>query len=113
MIADAATVVKELYSENKYKTVIKPRFYPRLLSVFNENYNLVISRVCACVTTSAEDDNFPRGEDGYNMILFNLLVFMFWFVRYKIIPGNFGLALGQFFSVYGLRDWGCMSKSVL
>ena len=43
---------------------------------------------------SAEDDNFPREGGGcvYVMILFNLRVFMYWFVRENIVPGNFGFA---------------------
>ena len=56
----------------------------------------VINRVRACVRTSAKDGNFPRKGGGcvYLMILFNLRVFMFWFVRDSdnIIPGNFGYA---------------------
>ena len=56
----------------------------------------VVNRVCACVRTSAEDDNFPKkGEGGgglYLMILFNLRVFMFWFVRDNNISGNLGFA---------------------
>ena len=54
----------------------------------------VINCVCACVGTSAEDDNFTREDGGrvYLMIVFNLRVFMFWFVRENIIPGTFGFA---------------------
>ena len=39
---------------------------------------------------------------------FYLRVFMFWFNRESIIPGNFGFAI----SVCRLRERGCMSKSV-
>lgn len=41
----------------------------------------------------AEGGNSPRegGRCVYLMISFNLRVFVFWFVRYNIIPGNFGL----------------------
>ena len=42
------------------------------------------------------------------MILFNLRVFTFWFVRESIIPGNFGFAI----SVCRLRERGRMSKRV-
>ena len=37
---------------------------------------------------------------------------MFWFVRENIIAGLLGITLDQCFSVCGLRDRGCMSKSV-
>ena len=39
---------------------------------------------------------------------FNLRVFMFWFDRESIIPGNFGFAI----SVCRLKERGRMSKSV-
>ena len=73
---------------NRYKA----SFLPSALSVFIENLT-VIDRVCACVMTSAED-NFAREDMGcvYLMIRFSLRVFMFWFVRDNIIPGNLGFA---------------------
>ena len=53
----------------------------------------VISGVCACVRTSAEDDNFPTEGVGrvYLVILFNL---SFYGLSEKIIfqAGNFGFA---------------------
>ena len=54
----------------------------------------VINRASACVRTSTEDDNFAREGAGcmYLLILFNLKVFMFWFGRENIIPGNLGFA---------------------
>ena len=53
-----------------------------VIKVCNEKTVINISRVCACVRTSAEDDTFPGGGGGGNlMILFNLRVFMFWFDR--------------------------------
>ena len=72
---------------------MKPRFCPRLCQ-FLMKIIPVISCVCACITTSAQDDNFPREGGGcvYVMILFNLRVFMYWFVRENIVPGNFGFA---------------------
>ena len=45
-----------------------------------------------------------------------LRVFMFWFVRECIVPGNFVfcwvLVLDHSFSVCTLRERGCISKSV-
>ena len=67
--------------------------------------------MCACVKTSVEDDSFVRGGWGcvnLMIFLFNLIVFMFWFDREGIIPGNFGFAI----SVCRLRERGRMSKSV-
>ena len=66
--------------------------------------------MCACVKTSAEDDNFlsERWVCVNLMILFNLRVYKFWFVRESIIPGNFGFAI----SVCRLSERGRMSKSV-
>ena len=45
--------------------------------------------------TSTEDDNFPKEDGGcvYLTNLLNLRVFMFWFVRYDIIPGDFEFAM--------------------
>ena len=40
---------------------------------------------------SVEDDNFPGGGGGGGVPNYFILVFMFWFVRENIIPGNFGL----------------------
>ena len=62
---------------------------------------------CPCVKTSVEDDSFRGGgmcepNDRY------LRVFIFWFDRESIIPGNFGFAI----SVCRLRERGRMSKSV-
>ena len=80
LIADAATGVEHIYSENRYKA----SFLPSALSVFNDNYT-VINCMCACVRTSAED-NFPREGGGcvYLMISLNLRIFMFGFVRENI-----------------------------
>ena len=68
----------------------------------------VINRVCACVKTSVEDDNF-LGEDWgcVNLMIF-IGVFKFWFDRESIIPGNFEFAI----SVCRLRERGHMSKSM-
>ena len=57
MIADAATVVEDLYSLKQIQTVIRPRSYP-LLCQFLMKIITVINLVCACVKTSAEDDDF-------------------------------------------------------
>ena len=67
--------------------------------------------MCACVKTSVEDDSFLREDWGcVNLMIFYyyLRVFMFWFDRESIIPGNFGFAI----SVCRLRQMGHMSKSV-
>ena len=55
--------------------VINPRFYPRLCKFLL----YVINSVCACVRTSAEDDNFRRQGGGcvYLLMLFNLRVLCF------------------------------------
>ena len=60
------------YSREQIQTVIKPRFYPRLCPSLMKIIT-VISRVCACVRTSAEDANFPR-EDGGCVYLMIYLV---------------------------------------
>ena len=78
------------------QTVTKPRFYPRCCP-FLMTIIPVINCMCACVRTSAEDDNFPREGGGcvYLIMLFSLrvfFIFMFWFVRENIIPGNLGFA---------------------
>ena len=49
-----------------------------------------------CVRTSAENGGFQTFNGRvkkcvYLMILFDLRGFMFWPVRYDIIPGQFGL----------------------
>ena len=100
---------KIFYFREQIQTVTESRFYP-LLCQFLMKIIPVINWVCACVKTSVEDDNFLReGWVCVNlMILFNLRVFTFWFVRESIIPGNFGFAI----SVCRLRERGRMSKSV-
>ena len=93
MVADAATGVDDVYSRDTViQTVIKPRFYRRLRQ-FLTKITPVINCVCACVRTSAEDDNFPREDGGCVCLMtaFNLRVFMFWFVG-ENIPGTFGFA---------------------
>ena len=57
----------------------------------------VINPVCACVRTSAENDDFhilSKGGGGcvHLMTKFTLRGFMFWFVRYNIVPGQFWFA---------------------
>ena len=54
----------------------------------------VINSACACIRTSAEDDNFPWEGGGcvYLMILFESF-FVFGLSRENIIPGTlFGFA---------------------
>ena len=55
---------------------------------------IVLHPGCACVRTSAEDDDFQRegGVCVHLMILSNLRGFMFWSARYNIIAGQFGFA---------------------
>ena len=57
LIADAATGVEDFYSLKQIQTVIRSRFYPRLCR-FLMKIITVINLVCACVKTSAEDDDF-------------------------------------------------------
>ena len=57
MIADAATGVEDFDSLKQIQTVIRPRSYP-LLCQFLTKIIIVINLVCACVKTSAEDDDF-------------------------------------------------------
>ena len=59
MIADAATGVEDFDSLKQIQTVIRPRSYP-LLCQFLTKIIIVINLVCACVKTSAEDDDFQR-----------------------------------------------------
>ena len=49
--------------DEQTQTIIKPRFYLRLCQ-FLTKIIPVINCVCACVRTSPEDDNFPRGGAG-------------------------------------------------
>ena len=60
-----------LLPRTKYKTVIKPRFYPRLCQFWMKIIP-VINWVCACVKTSVEDDNFLR--EGWGCV--NLMIFI-------------------------------------
>ena len=57
LIADAATGVEDFYSLKQIQTVVRPRSYP-LLCQFLMKIIIVINNVCACVKTSAEDDDF-------------------------------------------------------
>ena len=66
----------------------------------------VINWVCACILTSVEDDNFLKEGWGCVYLMIFIWVFMFWFDRERIIPGNFGFAI----IVCILRERG--SKSV-
>ena len=66
LIADAATGVEDFYSLKQIQTVIRPRSYP-LLCQFLMKIIIVINLVCACIKTSAEDDDFQslsKGERG-------------------------------------------------
>ena len=63
MIADAATGVEDFYSLNQTQTVIRPHSYP-LLCQFLMKIIIVINLVCACVKTSAEDDDFQSLSKG-------------------------------------------------
>ena len=63
LIADAATGVEDFYSREQIQTVTELLFYPRLCQFFMKTIT-VINRVCACVRTFAEDDNFPREGGG-------------------------------------------------
>ena len=57
MIADAATGVEDFHSLKQIQTVIRPRSCP-LLCQFLMKIIIVINLVCACVKTSAEEDDF-------------------------------------------------------
>ena len=63
MIADAATEVEDVYSLKQIQTVIRPRSY-LLLCQFLTKFIIVINLVCACVKTSAEDNDFQRLSKG-------------------------------------------------
>ena len=83
LIADTATGVEDFYSQeqNLIKTIIKLCFYPWLCQFLMKIIS-GINHVCACIRTSAEDDNFPTEGGGgvYLIILSNLRVFIF-FIR--------------------------------
>ena len=57
----------------------------------------VINRVCACVKTSAEDDNFPREGEGcvYLIILFNLsfCLGLSDIILFQVILGLLGMSI--------------------
>ena len=61
--ADAAIGVEDFYSLRQIQTDIKPRFYP-LPCRFLMKIIIDINPVCACVRTSAEDDDFQRLSNG-------------------------------------------------
>ena len=63
LIADAATGVEDFYSLKQLQTVIRPRSYP-LLCQFLIKIMKVTNLMCACVKTSAEDDDFQRERKG-------------------------------------------------
>ena len=63
LIAEAATEVEDFYFLKQIQTVIRPRSYP-LLSQFLMKTIIIINRVCACVKTSAEDDDFQSISKG-------------------------------------------------
>ena len=80
---DSNRGVEDFYSLKQIQTVIRPRFYPLLCQVLTKMIK-VIDLVCACVKTSAEDDDFQRlskGEEGGGGY-FDLRGFMFWSVIY-------------------------------
>ena len=65
---------------------------------------LVINPVCACVRTSAKDDDFQKlSREGREcvllMVLFNLSGFMFQSVRCNIIRISLGLQDIRFWSI--------------
>ena len=96
LIADAAKGVEEFYSREQIQTVIKPRLYPRPCQ-FLMKIIPVITCVCACVRTSAEEDNCPREGGGcvYLMIFlfyFYLRVYVLVCQRKQFNPVNFGFA---------------------
>ena len=62
-IADAATGVEDVYYLKQIQTVIRPPSYP-LLCQFLMKIIKVITPVCACVKTSAEDDDFQSLSKG-------------------------------------------------
>ena len=63
LIADAATVVEDFYSLKQIQTVIRPRSCP-LLCQFLMKIIIVINLVCACIKTSAEEDDFSKSLKG-------------------------------------------------
>ena len=63
LIADAATGVEDFYSLKQIQTVIRPRSYP-LLCQFVTKITIVTNSVCACVKTSAEEEEFQRPPEG-------------------------------------------------
>ena len=62
LIADAATGVKDFYSLKQIQTVVRPRSYPLLCQFLMKI--IAINLVCACVKTSAEDDDFQSLSKG-------------------------------------------------
>ena len=81
LIADPATGVEDFYSLKQIQTIIRPPSYP-LLCQFLMKIIIVINLVCACVKTSAEDDDFQRlwKGGGGGMCVFKFRDFMFWSV---------------------------------
>ena len=90
LIADAAKGVEEFYSREQIQTVIKPRLYPRPCQ-FLMKIIPVIKCVCACVRTSAEEDNCPREGGG----CVYLMIFLFYFLSESLCFGLSEKALFQ------------------
>ena len=66
---DPATGVEDFYSLKQIQTIIRPPSYP-LLCQFLMKIIIVINLVCACVKTSAEDDDFQSLSKGERECVF-------------------------------------------
>ena len=80
------------------QTITKPHFYPQFCQ-FSKKIIPVLNSVCACIRTSAEDDNFSREDGGcvYIMIIWEFLRFdLLEKALFQVILGLLGISIRSF-----------------